>query len=156
MKNPYLRRNSSLVTSIPVETSPLDAYLQFLDKICHQAKVFSLYKDGWSVSATESGTYALSIWQSESLARVMQQGKWAEFEVREIAFLEFIEQTLPFLRKQRMVLMLDLNLEGKYISADAIKLLSDLKKYLYLLSRKEPHLFFERILPLPRLVRIHH
>ncbi len=154
MKNPYQRRASAKSTLSQVQTSAKDTYLQFLNKICHQACVYSLYKNGWAISTLVSGERAFPLWQSESLVRLVLKGQWHDFEIRQISFLELTERVIPFLRQQKINAALDLTADGKYMPTTAQDFMLDLKKYLYLLQKQEPTLFTNNFLPQPRKLRL--
>ncbi|MCH4244433.1 DUF2750 domain-containing protein [Acinetobacter gerneri] len=154
MKNPYQRKTSAKSKKSQSTLSPKDAYIQFLNKICHQACVYSIYNNGWTISTLVSGERAFPFWQSETLARLVLQGQWADFEIREISFKDLIERVLPYIKQQHISVALDISPDGKYLPSNADSLMIDLKRYLYLLKRTDPQLFSNQVLPEPRKLRI--
>lgn len=71
MRNPYQRKAASKSQTTITNTSPKDAYRQFIENIVMQRQVIALYHDGWALCATPSGQHALSIWQSKGLAKLL-------------------------------------------------------------------------------------
>ena len=153
MRNPYQRKAASNPTQ--KNNTATDLYRQFMESIVQQAKVYALYQDGWALCATPSGQQTLAVWQSKSLAQLLQKGNWANYQVEEISLIPFIEKMIPFIRENGKILSINLTPEGQNILVSGDKFLLDLKKYLYHLSATEPSIFKSGQVPLPRKIRLH-
>lgn len=153
MKNPY--QPKAVSHTVPIVDATLGQYNQFIERIVHQAKVFALYQDGWALCATPNGQQTLAIWQSKSLAQLLQRGVWEHYQIQEIPLIPFIEKMIPFVRKQEKKLSINLTPLGQNILVSGDKFLLDLKIYLYQLYSMNPQYFQNGDIPLPRRVRLH-
>ncbi len=141
MRNPYQRKAASKSQTTITNTSPKDAYRQFIENIVMQRQVIALYHDGWALCATPSGQHALSIWQSKGLAKLLMKDSWANYSVQEISLMSLIQKMIPFLKENNTILSLDLTPEGNnlLVAPDCIR----------------DRVFAELKLPLPREIRLH-
>lgn len=153
MRNPYQRKAATKTQNTPYD--PSQAYKQFIETIVVQGGIYALYQDGWALCATPTGQKAFATWQSKGLAKLVIKDNWANYEVQEISFKDFIEKVIPFLREESTILSLDLTPEGQNILVAPEKMLLDIKNYLYQIYVQKPELFRTGEIPLPRHIRIH-
>ncbi|KGT48351.1 MULTISPECIES: DUF2750 domain-containing protein [Acinetobacter] len=153
MRNPYQRKAATKTQNTPYD--PSQAYKQFIEAIVAQGGIYALYQDGWALCATPTGQKAFATWQSKGLAKLVIKDNWANYEVQEISFKDFIEKVIPFLREESTILSLDLTPEGQNILVAPEKMLLDIKNYLYQIYVQKPELFRTGEIPLPRHIRIH-
>lgn len=154
MRNPYQRKSSTSLVS-PI-IPPIEQYRIFIETIIEQEKAYGLYNDGWALCGTPSGHQTLPIWQSKHAAQLLLKDKWASYDVQEITIVEFVDDVIPYLRKQNTQLSLNLLPEGQNILVSGHKMLMDLKGYLYQLSIQDPLIFQRKSLPHPRKIRLNH
>ncbi|KXO82921.1 hypothetical protein AYL20_02730 [Acinetobacter venetianus] len=155
MRNPYQRKAASKSQTTITNTSPKDAYRQFIENIVMQRQVIALYHDGWALCATPSGQHALSIWQSKGLAKLLMKDSWANYSVQEISLMSLIQKMIPFLKENNTILSLDLTPEGNNLLVSPDAFLLDIKNFLYQVYLQRPEVFAELKLPLPREIRLH-
>ena len=153
MRNPYQRKAASNTTQ--KNNSAIDQYRTFMEGIVQQGKVYALYQEGWALCSTPSGQQTLAIWQSKSLAQLLQKGNWENYRVEEIALIQFVEKMIPFIRENGKILSINLTPEGQNVLVSGDKFLIDLKKYLYQIQQTSPDVFKSGLVPLPRKIRIH-
>lgn len=152
MRNPYQRKSStSLVDSI---VPPQEQYRVFIETFVEQEKAYGLYSDGWALCGTPSGQQTLPIWQSKHAAQLLIKDKWQSYVVQEITLIDFVEEVIPYIRKNNTQLSLNLLPEGQNILVSGSKILMDLKGYLYQLSIQEPLKFQKKSVPHPRKIRL--
>ncbi|EZQ02376.1 MULTISPECIES: DUF2750 domain-containing protein [unclassified Acinetobacter] len=154
MRNPYQRKPSSTSIASTV-VSPKEQYQQFMETIVAQAKVYSLYNDGWALCSTPSGQRTLAVWQSKGMAQLLVRDKWEKYHVEEIQLIPFIEQVVPYIRQHNTHLSLNLMPEGQNVLVSGRQFLIDLKAYLYQLSIDQPEKLNREGVPSPRKIRIH-
>ena len=153
MRNPYQRK--SALNATQKNNSATDQYRIFIENIVQQGKVYALYQDGWALCATPSGQQTLAVWQSKSLAQLLQKGNWENYQVEEIALIQFVEKMIPFIRENDKILSINLTPEGQNVLVSGDKFLIDLKKYLYHVQLTTPNIFKSGSVPLPRKIRLH-
>lgn len=153
MRNPYQRKSASNIQKATL--SPEDQYKNFIETIVNQAKVYALYHEGWALCATPTGQQAFPVWQGKSLTQLLIKDNWARYSVTEIDLVAFIGQVIPFIIENNTLLSINLTPEGQNILVSGGKFLIEIKKYLYHLYLKQPELFENNRLPLPRKIRIH-
>ena len=153
MRNPYQRKSTTSVANSIVP--PKEQYIQFLETIVAQEKVYGLYNDGWALCATPSGQQTLAVWQNKNLAQLLIRDKWADYAIEEVSLVDFVEKVIPYIRQQNTHLSLNLMPEGQNVLVSGRQMLIDLKGYLYNLYLKEPMRFQTGRLPLPRKIRLH-
>ncbi|OTG65576.1 DUF2750 domain-containing protein [Acinetobacter silvestris] len=152
MRNPYQRKTASNAQN--GTTSAKDQYIQFIQTIVSQTKLYALYDEGWALCSTPSGQQTLAIWQSKGLAQLLIKDQWEHYQVQDVALEAFIEEILPYIRKHKTHLSINLTPEGQNILVSGEKFILDLKTYLYQLYLKQPSLFENNRLPLPRKIRL--
>ena len=155
MKNPYQRKTASSSKTTISNSSPKDAYRQFIQNIIIQRQVVALYHDGWALCSTPSGKQALSIWQNKGLAKLLIKDNWANYHVEEVPLMMLIEKLIPFLKENNTMLSLDLTPEGNNLLVTPETFLMDIKNFLYQIYIQRPDVFAELKLPLPRDIRLH-
>mgnify|MGYP003603541092 FL=1 len=153
MRNPYQRKAAS--NAAQKNSSATDQYRIFIESIVQQAKVYALYQEGWALCATPSGQQTLAVWQSKSLAQLLQKGNWGNYQVEGIDLIEFIEKMIPFIRENGKILSINLTPEGQNVLVSGDKFLIDLKEDLYSVQLTTPDVFKSGLVPLPRKIRIH-
>lgn len=153
MRNPYQRKSTTSVANTIVP--PKQQYIQFIETVVAQEKLYGLYYDGWALCATPSGQHTLAVWQNKNLAQLLIRDKWAHYAVEEVSLKEFVEKVIPYIRQQSTHLSLNLMPEGQNVLVSGRQFLIDLKSCLYSLYLKDPTRFDAGHLPLPRKIRLH-
>ena len=74
-------------------------YEYFVHRVCEAKAVWALFNDGWASVEGEGGETLIPFWPHRAYAEVFAQGAWVNFTPRRIALEEFLEQTLPGMRK---------------------------------------------------------
>ena len=152
MRNPYQRKAASKPQHTAYNTQ--DIYKQFIEHIVAQASIVALFNQGWALCATPTGQHAFAIWQHKNLAKLLIKDNWHHYQTQHISLKDFVNQVIPFLRKESTPVSLNLTPDGQNILVAPEKLLLDIKKYLYQLYRQKPELFKDLTLPLPRSIRL--
>lgn len=153
MRNPYQRKSNSSISNTILP--PKEQYIQFIESIVTQAKVYGLYNEGWALCSTPSGQQTLAVWQNKNLAQLLIRDKWADYAIEEVPLDQFVEKMIPYIRQHNTQLSINLMPEGQNVLVSGRQLLVDLKAYLYDLYLKEPARFQAQALPLPRKIRLH-
>ena len=150
MRNPYQRHLSTHSASV----EPKALYKQFIETFVFKGHVIGLYDDGWALCATPSGQQALAIWQTKSLAKLLQKGSWQTYQLQEISLLMLVQNLIPCLREQNTLLSLNLTAEGQNLLVKPESFLLDIKNFLYEIYLQKPEVFADLKLPLPRSIRL--
>ena len=153
MRNPYQRKSATSVAHTIVP--PKEQYIQFLETVVAQEKLYGLYNEGWALCATPSGQQTLAVWQNKNLAQLLIRDKWAGYAIEEVSVQEFVENVIPYIRQHNTHLSLNLMPEGQNVLVSGRQFLVDLKSCLYQLYIQEPSRFNSGNLPLPRKIRLH-
>ncbi|OTG83818.1 DUF2750 domain-containing protein [Acinetobacter sp. ANC 4648] len=152
MRNPYQRKAASNIQKST--SSAKDQYIQFIQTIVSQTKLYVLYDEGWALCSTPSGQQTLAVWQTKGLAQLLIKDHWEHYQVQDVGLASFIEEMLPYIRQRQTHLSINLTPEGQNVLVSGEKFILDLKTYLYQLYLTEPALFENNRLPLPRKIRL--
>lgn len=153
MRNPYQRKSTTSISNQIIP--PKQQYIDFLETIVSQEKLYGLYNDGWALCATPSGQQTLAVWQNKNLAQLLIRDKWENYAVEELSLSNFVEKVIPFIRQHNTHLSLNLMPEGQNVLVSGRQFIIDLKAYLYNLYLQDASRFSSGALPLPRKIRLH-
>jgi MoxR-like ATPase len=64
---------------------------------------WGMWKDGWALMANSDGTEVFPLWPAREYAELHRSGDWADYEVREIALVDLIDELVPKLAQHRVL-----------------------------------------------------
>lgn len=78
-------------------------YEHFVKVICDWQKVWSLFKDGWALAATDDGRSVFPLWPAKEYAELCAIDEWAGYESRSFSLDDLLDDLLPKLKQDNML-----------------------------------------------------
>lgn len=101
-------------------------YEHFIKTIADTEEVFGLDKDGWALAS--DGEYPVfPVWSAKEYAELCANGAWDGYEAVSFSLDEFMEELLPNLKGDGVLLGVFYTPEDKGVTPDIDKVLADLK-----------------------------
>jgi hypothetical protein len=68
----------------------------FVKRVADAQVAWGLWKDsGWALMENDGGVPAFPVWPAMEYAKIQRIGEWSEYEPREIALTDFLDELLP-------------------------------------------------------------
>lgn len=105
-------------------------YKHFIKQVADTEIVWGLYKDGWALSCTENGNKVFPLWPAQDYAELCANNEWADCKPSEIPLNEFLEDLLPNIKRNEVLLGIFYTPHDKGVVIEVDKLIEDIKQEL--------------------------
>lgn len=108
----------------------LENYQLFVDEILEQGEVWGIVQDdGWAIcdAQEDNAKTVIPFWSSSELAAVHCSGEWQEYRPEKIDLQDFVEEWLPGMKKDLVLLGPNWNNEMEGLEIDPSELISMFK-----------------------------
>lgn len=118
--------NNRQIKALISQSGPV-RYEYFIKRAADSAKLWSLYKDGWSLASTDNENFVFPVWPSREFAEINTIGDWIGYIPREINMDDFLNTILPELKTEKISVAVFYTPQDKGVVVAIDRLLNDLK-----------------------------
>jgi hypothetical protein len=101
-------------------------YRYFVKRVADREAAWGLWKDGWVLAASKDGTRVLPLWPAREYAELCATGDWGAAEAEEISVRDLLDDLLPKLEANGILLGVFFVLGGTGGTLTSKKLREDL------------------------------
>jgi hypothetical protein len=105
-------------------------YEHFIKQIADWEEVWGLYLDGWALAADEDEIPAFPVWPAQEYASLCTGGDWERYEPKMIELDDFLNELLPVLNKDGVLISVFYLPQGVGVNVDPERLSSDIREEL--------------------------
>ena len=106
-------------------------YEHFIKQVADWEEVWGLYLDGWALAAADDDeTPAFPVWPAEEYATLCAAGDWEGYEPSVIELDDFLNELLPMLSKDGVLISVFYLPKGVGVNVDSERLSFDIKEEL--------------------------
>lgn len=107
-----------------------ERYKHFVKLIVDWEAVWGLYQNGWALAATSEEKTVFPVWPAEEYAALCAKDEWEEYEPSSIDLNDFIEELLPNLKNDGVLVGVFYTPNDKGITPDIDQIVNDINKEL--------------------------
>lgn len=101
-------------------------YEYFIKKVADWEEAWGLYKDGWALAGTNEGERVFLLWPAKEYAELCANADWQGYEATSIPVQDVIDDLVPKLKQDNLVIGVFYTPDNKGITPDWDKFLDDL------------------------------
>jgi hypothetical protein len=90
-----MRRTSEKEIQAVLRLDGTARFRHFVKRVADSEMAWGMWKDGWALMANSDGTEVFPLWPAREYAELHRSGDWADYEVREIALVDLIDELVP-------------------------------------------------------------
>jgi hypothetical protein len=102
----------------------------FVKRVADSEIVWALWDQGWALMATDDGTKVLPLWPAREYAELHCVADWVNYEAREISLDELLDELLPRIARDKVLLGVFPIPEGRGVTVTVEQLSALIRKEL--------------------------
>jgi hypothetical protein len=111
------------------QLSHKDRYGLFVKEVIQTELAWGLFSEtGWCLAQTDNDARALALWPNDDYAQACAEGTWSDASPQEIPLSKLLNELLPALAQDNMVVVVFPAVEGDGIVATPKELYQQIKK----------------------------
>ena len=103
-----------------------ERYKHFIKQVADSEVVWVLEDDGWALAATDTGETVFTVWPAKEYAELCAQDEWASYEPSEVSLDEFMNELLPKLNDDGILVGVFYTPKNKGVTQTVAKIIEDI------------------------------
>ena len=101
-------------------------YAYFIKKVADENRVWSLWKDGWSLAENNNGQTVVPCWPHAKFAELCATGDWLDHKARPIEMQVWLDRWLPGITRDNRLIAVFPTPNDKGLILDSMRMAADL------------------------------